>query len=80
MCSVFVSRTYGYHTSLFFRTCPHFQGINYRPGGIYKIKENVSSWIARVFCYHLTSFLPIVLFKNVCFVILSNQLNLILNQ
>jgi hypothetical protein len=27
--------------SSFFRTCPHFQGLNYRPGGIYKIKANV---------------------------------------
>jgi hypothetical protein len=31
----------GYHTSSFFRTCPHFQGLNYRPGGIYKIKASV---------------------------------------
>jgi hypothetical protein len=51
---------------------PHFEGLNYRPGGIYNIKANVSSWIARVFWYHLTPFLLKVLFKNVCFVILSN--------
>jgi hypothetical protein len=28
-------------TYSFFRTCPHFQGLNYRPGGIYQIKANV---------------------------------------
>jgi hypothetical protein len=33
--------TYGYHRSSFFWTCPHFQGLNYRPGRIYKIKVNV---------------------------------------